>query len=185
MAEFDAKGGRRVVLRHLRWKDLDTLVRFANTLVRERKTNQDLGIISLDKRVTKKDERKFLSYIIRGVRDKEVASVGAFVEGRLVGHCDLRRRKSSDVRHTGVFGIVILNRYRGIGIGERMMTEILEEARRMGIWLVELQVFAINDAAIHLYEKLGFRRVGVVPNKMLREGRHYDEIVMYADLRKR
>lgn len=65
-----------------------------------------------------------------------------------------------------------------------MMTKTaLREALRSGVWLVELQVFASNEVAIHVYEKLGFRRVGVVPGKMLRNGRLLDEIHMYVDLR--
>jgi RimJ/RimL family protein N-acetyltransferase len=64
-----------------------------------------------------------------------------------------------------------------------MVKTALEEALRSGVWLVELQVFAINEVAIHVYEKLGFKRVGVVPGKMLRNGRLLDEIRMYLDLR--
>jgi RimJ/RimL family protein N-acetyltransferase len=80
--------------------------------------------------------------------------------------------------------MVILDGYRGTGIGQMMVRTALEEALRCGVWLVELDVFAINKAAIHVYEKLGFKRVGVVPAKMLRNGRLLDEIHMYVDLRK-
>ncbi len=183
VAEFTVDDGRHVVIRALKRSDIDSLVTFANTLAREKKTNRDLGIISFDKRLTKKDEKKFLNMIINGVRKKEVVSLGAFVDGKLVGHCDVRRRKPRDIRHTGVLGIVILEGYRGVGVGERLMTEVLREALCSGVWLIELTVFSINEAAIHLYEKVGYRRVGVVPNKMLRDGRHLDEVAMYADLR--
>lgn len=183
ITQFEAKDGRVVVLRPLRRGDLEALTEFAKTLVKEKKTNQDLGVVSFDMRVTLKKEREFLRTVINGVRDNEIVSVAAFDDGVMVGHCDVRRRRPSDVRHTGVLGIVILDGYRGVGIGMRMMNEALNGALRIGVWLVELQVFAINDIAIHLYEKLGFRKVGVVPNKMIRRSRHYDEIAMYNDLR--
>ncbi len=185
VAEFRTSDDRKVVLRTLRRNDIDAMLKFANALVREKKTNRDLGIISFDRWLTKKEEGRFLRMVIDGVKRKNVVSLAAFADGKMVGHCDLRRRLPRDVRHSGVFGIVILDGYRGVGIGERMMGEALREARRVGIWLVELTVFAANARAIHLYEKLGFSRVGVVPGKMLRDGRHLDEVVMYADLRNR
>lgn len=183
VAEFKTSDDRLVVLRALRKTDLDAVVRFANTLVREKKTNRELGVVSFDKRLTRKEERNFLRVITEGVRKGEVVSLGAFAEAKMVGHCDVRRRKSGDFRHAGTLGMVILQGYRGVGIGERLMIEVLRQALRKGIWLVELTVFATNEKAIHLYEKGGFRKVGVVPNKFLRDGRHVDEVVMYADLR--
>jgi ribosomal protein S18 acetylase RimI-like enzyme len=185
VAEFVTKDGRHIVLRSLRGSDLEALMNFANTLVKEKRTNQNLGIVSFDSEVTLKEERKFLRTVVQGVKKNEIVSVTALDNGILVGHCDVRRRSSSDERHTGVLGIVILDGYRNVGVGERMMVEALREARRMGVWLVELRVFAINDVAIHLYEKLGFQVVGVVPNKMIRGERSFDEVVMYNDLRKR
>ncbi len=170
-------------MRALRTVDLDAALKFANTLVKEKKTNRDLGIVSMDKRLTRKDEKEFLKVVVQGLKEGEIVSLGAFVEGKMVGHCDVRRRKSQDFRHAGALGIVILESYRGVGVGERLMTEVLREARKRGVWLVELTVFSINEMGIHLYEKMGFKKVGVVPNKFLRDGRHLDEVIMYADLR--
>jgi len=183
LSEFRAKDGRTVVLRVLRRNDIEALLRFANAIVKERATNHDIGIVSLDKRVTRAEERKFLNRIVSGMRKKEVVSIAAFAGNDMVGHCDIQRRKLRDIRHTGVLGIVIRKEYRGIGLGGRMIAEALRAARRMGVWLVELTVFATNATAMHLYERMGFVKVGVVPNKILRDGRHYDEVVMYTDLR--
>lgn len=184
-AVFAAKDGRRVVLRALQRTDLDGLLKFANTIVKERRTNLELGITSLDRRLRMSDEKKFLDSILLGIRKREVVNVSAFVGEKVVGNCDILRRKSSDEKHNGLFSIVILERYRGIGIGQMMVKAALEEALRGGVWLVELRVFAINEVAIHVYEKFGFRRVGVVPGKILRKGRSLDEIYMYVDLRQR
>ena len=182
-AEFDSQDGRRVLLRPLRMKDIGSCLLFANTLVKERRTNLDLGIISFDRRVTRKEEMKFLRTIVRDRSKGDAVNVAAFIGDKLVGNCDIRRRKAKDERHCGVFGIVILDGHRGIGIGERMMAEALREARALGIWLVELTVFASNLPAIQLYKKMGFRRAGFVPGKIIRGDRHYDEVMMYADLR--
>ena len=183
LSEFKAKDGRTVTFRALRRRDLKVLLKFANAMVRERATNPDLGMVSFDRRVTRADETKYLNRIIAGTRNKEVVSIAAFVGEEMVGHCDVWRRKLGDINHTGVLGIVIRKEYRGIGVGEMLISEALRAAKRIGVWLVELTAFTNNSAAVRLYEKMGFLKVGVIPNKILRAGRHYDEMVMFVDLR--
>jgi ribosomal protein S18 acetylase RimI-like enzyme len=182
-AEFDFGDGRHVVLRSMKRGDLDRLVAFANKVVKDKKANRELGIVGFDSRITRRKEGEFLKGTLDGMKTNDVLSLAAFVDGELVGHCDIRRRKPRDFHHSGVLGVVILEGFRNLGLGRRMMTKILEEARRAGVWLVELTVFATNGPAIHLYGSMGFRRVGVVPGKFLRDGRLYDEVVMFADLR--
>ena len=181
--EFEAKDGRRVVLRPLRMRDINASLLFANTLVKEKRSSPEMGVVSFAKKVTRKEEMRFLRTVVRGTAEREFVNVAAFAGEKLVGMCDVRRRKAKDEHHSGVLGIVILEGYRGVGIGEKMMGEALSEARALGIWLVELTVFAINLTAIHLYEKMGFRRVGTIPEKIVRGERHFDEVTMYADLR--
>jgi ribosomal protein S18 acetylase RimI-like enzyme len=183
MAEFEARDGRRVVLRSLRKRDIDSCLAFANILVREKRTNPEIGVTSFEKPVTRKEELRFLRAVVRGVAQKDAVNVAAFVNGRLVGNCEVKRRRTKDEHHCGVFGIAILAGFRGIGIGERMMAEALRGARAIGISLVELSVFANNAVAVHLYEKMGFCRAGVIPGKIRRGVREYDEITMYADFR--
>jgi RimJ/RimL family protein N-acetyltransferase len=165
------------------WKDIRQLTNFANELVAEREVNPDLGIVSLDRRVSIEDERRYLKKVLLGVRDDEFVSIAAFVGERMVGNCDIIRRKPSDVRHSGVLGIVILKEFRRIGLGETIVKAALRGALDIGIWLVELQVFSNNKAARALYRKLGFREIGILPNKILRRGRHFDEVQMYIDMR--
>lgn len=47
------------------------------------------------------------------------------------------------------------------GIGEAMLNELLDEAARRGCPYVDLEVRADNDAAIRLYERRGFERIGL------------------------
>jgi ribosomal protein S18 acetylase RimI-like enzyme len=184
-AVFVSKDGRGVTIRPLRRSDLDALVRFANRISKEKAVNRELGIVSLDGRITRANEREFLNHILSAARSREAVSLAAFVDGDVVGHADIWRRKPKDVRHTGVFGIVVCDGYRGVGIGKRLMAEVLRESRLIGVWLVELTVFATNEGARRLYEKMGFEKVGVIPEKIVRGERHFDEVLMYADLRKR
>jgi RimJ/RimL family protein N-acetyltransferase len=100
----------------------------------------------------------------------------------MVGNCDITGRKLKDVRHTGVLGIAIIDGYRGVGLGEQMIRAALNQATKIGIWLVELEVFANNERARQLYSKIGFKKVGTVPKKIQRNGKLIDEVVMYIHL---
>jgi ribosomal protein S18 acetylase RimI-like enzyme len=172
-----------VVLRNLANSDVEAMLKFANLLVREKRKNREIGVASFDRRLTRKEETEFVRASADLARKKQGVSTVALVGGRVVGECSLRRRGPSDLRHTGVLGIVVLDGFRGMGIGEALMKEVLRKARRIGVWLVELEVVSGNAPAVHLYEKMGFRKVGVIPNKLLRDGKNKDMVVMYADLR--
>lgn len=43
---------------------------------------------------------------------------------------------------------------------------------------IELEVFAFNARAMHVYEKLGFRREGVRREVLFMDGRYHDAVVM-------
>jgi [ribosomal protein S18]-alanine N-acetyltransferase len=47
------------------------------------------------------------------------------------------------------------------GIGEALLSELLDEAARRSCPHVDLEVRADNDSAIRLYERHGFTRIGV------------------------
>ncbi len=180
---FATTDGRRVTLRPLLRRDLPAVLAFANSMVDEKRVNRDLGLVAFDRRMTLNEERGFLDGIISGRRRKEGLSIAAFDGSKLVGHCDVRRRMADDVKHAGTLGITVLRGYRGVGIGEMLLSEALGEAERIGIWLVQLTVFSKNRPAIGLYRKMGFRKVGIIPGKMMRDGTPLDEMIMYADLR--
>ncbi|MGD1054579.1 MAG: GNAT family protein [Nitrososphaerales archaeon] len=179
---FTTKDGRSITLRPLRRGDLDALVPFANGFVREKRRNRELGISSMDRWMTKADEKKFLDITLRNRTKGRGVSVVAFHGERLVGHCDLVGRTTHDERHTGLLSIVVVEGYRGVGLGEEMVRTALEQARKLGIWMVELEVFATNAPARRIYEKLGFKTVGIIPKKVLRDGQFMDIVRMYVHL---
>jgi ribosomal protein S18 acetylase RimI-like enzyme len=54
------------------------------------------------------------------------------------------------------FGICIGEKYRGRGLGEKLILVTLEEAAKKAIPTVLLSVYKDNLAAINLYKKVGF-----------------------------
>lgn len=58
-----------------------------------------------------------------------------------------------------VGGIGVIPAYRNRGIGRQLMMALLDTARGLGLATVQLEVIVGNDAAYHLYQKIGFQTV--------------------------
>ena len=174
--------GRQIVLREIETRDASQFRLFTNSLAREKATNPGLFIIDPERELTGREAKEAVSRMRKAIDAKTMISVAAFDGPRLVGACEVYRPKHDEIRHTGLLDIAILPGHRGIGLGELMMKETLMLARRSGIWLVELRVFATNVPAIRLYEKMGFKRSGLVPDMIKKDGRYIDDVQMYVDL---
>lgn len=179
-AKLKVNTGETMVLRSLAVGDGPSCTRFINTLVRERKSNPILGITQDRIHSKRQEEEEYLSKVLKGIRKNDAISEGAFVDHRMIGNSSIIRRSSDDIKHTGLLGIGILDGYRGDGLGQRMLRILLGQARRVGITLVELEVFSDNRRAIHVYKKLGFKVAGRVPGKVRRNGGSTDVIIMFA-----
>lgn len=69
---------------------------------------------------------------------------------------------------------------RGRGVGESLVRHCLRTAGECGFRLLQFNaVVASNTPARHLYEKLGFVQVGVIPGGFRMDGDVYADIVVY------
>jgi len=75
--------------------------------------------------------------------------------------------------------IAVAPGYRREGIGRRLLTAALVEARRRGAQLATLEVRISNDSAIHLYEEFGFEVVG--KRKGYYRDNHEDALIMTVE----
>lgn len=179
--QFRAQNGKLVTLRSIRWEDLTDCVEFANSLVDERNVNPGIGII-LDKRQTIETESEWLARKLASIELGQQISVVSIVDGKLVGNSEVMRGISSDEYNHGKLGISIMKDYRDMGIGSEMLQTLVEESRKAELMTIELEVFATNLRAIHLYETVGFKQVGRIPRKIFRGGRYTDIIIMSLEL---
>lgn len=109
----------------------------------------------------------------------------AEVEGSIVGWLVFQSPKRKRLAHTGSFGMMIAQAYRGQGIGELLLSELLKWATENPlIEKVCLGVFSTNKAAISLYRKMGFIEEGRKINEIkLNEGEYIDDVLMYKDVK--
>lgn len=72
--------------------------------------------------------------------------------------------------------------YRRMGIGQRLLVEVLKDARQMGMVTTTLEVRLGNQAAQELYRKFGFQIVGHRP-RYYRDN-HEDALIMTVEMKK-
>jgi L-amino acid N-acyltransferase YncA len=67
---------------------------------------------------------------------------------------------------------------RGLGVGRRLLTELVERAERAGIWTVQTGVFPENTGSLALHLRCGFRVVGVRERIGQLHGRWRDVVLL-------
>ncbi|MBR5948927.1 MAG: GNAT family N-acetyltransferase [Clostridia bacterium] len=109
------------------------------------------------------------------------------VDGEIAGMCNLSFNTYLKKRHIAKIAIGNVKKYWGLGMGTRMMAELIAMAEaREGVIQLELEFIEGNSRARALYEKLGFRVVCVHPNAfILKDGTLLNEYIMAKELKKR
>lgn len=93
------------------------------------------------------------------VEDKNSIFFVAEEDGQIIGGCGLTHILDEGDIHN----VMVAPAYRGRGIAVRMMENLLNEGTTQGIDAFTLEVRVSNEAAIRIYEKLGFVSEGVRP----------------------
>ena len=100
--------------------------------------------------------------------------------GEAVGLYILHPNNVGRCGHISNASFAVRRDQRGRHVGEALIRDCLEKARALGFRLMQFNaVVAANAPALHLYEKLGFVRLGVVPGGFLMKDGHYEDIVLF------
>jgi L-amino acid N-acyltransferase YncA len=81
-------------------------------------------------------------------------------------------------RFVADLSVYIERSWRGKGVGTLLLREIDARARALGYHKIVLSAFPSNQAGLRLYEKFGFRTVGVYHEQGLVDGHWVDTILM-------
>ena len=147
---------------------------FVNSLVKED------AKIRMNKKRTEKEEKLWLKEKLDEISKQKSVLLVAEDNGIIIGTTgiDLDRGRQN---HIGGFGITIRKDYRGMGLGECLMREVIKLAQRElkpKPKIIRLSVFPNNKPAIELYQKLGFKKVAKIPKQFQYKGELVDEVVM-------
>lgn len=84
----------------------------------------------------------------------------AELDGEIAGYCGCYQ----SLEEAEITNIAVRRQLRGHGIGRRLLTELMRLGKEQGAFAYTLEVRVSNQAAIHLYESLGFVSFGIRKN---------------------
>lgn len=86
--------------------------------------------------------------------------------------------------HVANAGFIVAPEWRDKGLGRLLGTTMLDYARQLGYRSVIFNlVFSENLIARRLWEKLGFRQLGVIPHAVRKnDGTYQDAVIMFRSL---
>lgn len=113
----------------------------------------------------------------RGLRHPVIVAVDA--DGTVAGWGSLNAfspREAYD--HVADFSVYVARERRGRGVGDALLGALEARARALGYHKMVLAALPANATGMRLYERRGFRTVGVYREQGLLDGRWVDVIVM-------
>ena len=116
---------------------------------------------------------------LMGKNDSAARSAQGF--GRRAGYdigMGQRRRMRPAYDHVSEFSVYVARASRGTGVGRGLLQHLIVTAREIGYHKMVLAAFEWNTAGIALYDRMGFRRVGIYREQGLLDGRWVDTVIM-------
>ena len=166
--------GRKATLDWLKKEDLPEVVEVLNDVIREGR------FLFMNNEIT--DMERELQWFERGTKEG-MLNLTARVDGKLVGGAGIHPQTDKHT-HIASYGIFISKNYRNLGLGTLLTNEFAKIAKKQGLEILQLSVYANNERAFHVYKKCGFKEAGRLTKgiKFL-DGTYTDEIIMELSLK--
>lgn len=176
---FLGKNNKTYTLRSPEAADAESMIAYLKTSAEE--TEYGLSYPE-EMDFTVKDEEDFINNY---AADQGGIMISAFEDDTLVGNaslsCVFDKKKT---KHRATFGIAILKRAWGQGLGYKILSELISFAKQAEYEQLELEVVSTNTSAINLYKKLGFVVYGERPRSFkLKNGTYSNELLMVLNLK--
>jgi GNAT superfamily N-acetyltransferase len=133
--------------------------------------------------LTKAEAEAFFEKVVEGVQRGERILLAAFIDSQLVGTVQIILATPPNQPHRAdVAKLLVLKSARKQGVGARLMDSVDEASRQAGKTLLVLDTVT-GDPAERLYMRLGWNKVGVIPNYALYpDGRYCDTTVFWKQV---
>lgn len=135
----------------------------------------DSGIAfpQIDKLTESTAEKFFSEQSFTGVAENEDT-------GELLGLYILHPNNIGRCGHISNASYAVKSTARGLHVGENLVLHSMEKGKELGFKILQFNaVVKTNYGAIHLYEKLDFIRLGVIPNGFLMKDGTYEDIIPF------
>lgn len=173
--EFQLKDGRNARLRSPTEEDGEEMLRFIIRASGE--TDYLMKYPEEYADFTLEQEKAFLN---EAYRSENAMMIACVVDGKIAGNCQISFRTGKKDGHRASVAIALLQEFWGLGIGTKMFEEMLRAAGERGdVRQLELDFVEGNSRARGLYEKMGFRITGVIPDAIrMKDGSFVNEYMM-------
>ena len=157
-----------ITLRPARAGDAEAVCTIYNQGIEDRVATLEIELRTPDER------REWMA--ARGPRHPVIVAES---EGVLIGWGSLNVFNARPAyRHVADFSVYVERAWRGKGVGHRLLERLIEIAREIGYHKMVLSTFPTNAGGVRLYERLGFRRVGVYHQQGMLDGQWVDTLIM-------
>jgi ribosomal protein S18 acetylase RimI-like enzyme len=141
------------------------------------------GAIGFGAPPTRAQTDSWLDGILATVRSGDGALAFALVDGRAEATGLWRRRAGAVFAHSATVEKVMAHpSARGLGLGKLVVGSLIDNARERGLETLDLGVRGNNHGAMELYEDLGFREWGRLPDVIEVGDERYDDVRMFLRL---
>ena len=116
--------------------------------------------------------------------EQTLTAVAVDEAGEVLGMYILHPNNIGRCGHLANASYAVARHARGRGVGEALVRDSLRQAKTCGFTVMQFNaVVATNHVALHLYEKVGFTRLGVIPKGFrLPDGTYADIVPQYIEL---
>lgn len=102
--------------------------------------------------------KAIFSHKIAGIVEKNVVDLVAIENGRIVGECEIVRRRDE----IGVVGLIIAREYRRRSMGGALLSEAMHAAEGIRIYRLRAEIAENNGSAMVFFSKKGFSMHGTM-----------------------
>ncbi len=100
--------------------------------------------------------------------------------GKILGLYILHPNNIGRCGHLANASYAVASGSRGLHIGETLVKDCITKAHELGFRILQFNaVVATNVHARHLYERVGFHRLGTIPGGFRMKDGHYEDICPY------
>jgi L-amino acid N-acyltransferase YncA len=113
------------------------------------------------------------------IRFDDVIPIIALADDAIVADATLHRSRAPAKRHVAEIRIVVDPEYREVGLGGRLMRELLDIAHELGLDSATMELVEGRElSALIAAESVGFRRVATLTNRVKDTWGNYRDLVL-------
>jgi L-amino acid N-acyltransferase YncA len=171
--QLKLRDGRSATIRIMGPADLDKIVEFAKDLPAD-----DLLFLRTD--IT---DRNAVKEWVDNIKHGHTVTLLAEIDGELVAYASVHLEQARWTRRVGEIRVMTSSRYRGAGLGRRLVAEVFDLARSLGLKKITAQMTTEQTAARAAFEHLGFQVEAMLSDWVEdRRGRSRDLLIMTYDV---